>query len=107
MGVFPLADTMIRCSVAPWSRGQSIACATEWTEVWWYPHPTTPRRDAAAAHSPTDSLKPSDLIMRCFGTDRTPRATPAGGDIRPGRAGRTWYRSASAVPEFAAVIALQ
>jgi hypothetical protein len=52
MGVFPLADTMIRFSVAPWSRGHTPAGANGWTnEVWWYPHPTTsPRRDAAAVH---------------------------------------------------------
>jgi hypothetical protein len=58
MGVFPLADTMIRFSLSPWSRGNKPAGAYGWTnEVWWYPHPTTPRRDAAAAHSPT-SLNP-------------------------------------------------
>jgi len=98
MGVFPLADTLIRFSVAPWSRGHTPAGASEWTnEVWWYPHPTTtPRRDAAAAHSPT-SLNPSDPTMRCSGTGR---------EIRPGRAGRT-YRSAPAVPELAADNGLQ
>ena len=58
MGVFPLADTMIRFTGTPWSRGNTPAGANGWTnEVWWYPHPTTnPRRDAAAAHSPTDSF---------------------------------------------------
>ena len=65
MGVFPLADTMIRCSDARWSRGHAPAGANGWTnEVWWYADPTTPRR-AAAAYSPTDPLKPSDPIMRC------------------------------------------
>ena len=99
MGVFPLADTMIRCSIAPWSRGHAPAGASGWTnEVWWSPRSTTPRRDAAAAHSPTDSLNPSDLIMRCPGT---------GPEIRPGRADRTSYRSAPAVLELAPGIGLQ
>ena len=98
MGVFPLADTMIRFSFAPWSRGDTPAGVNGWTnEVWWYPHPTTPRRDAAAAHSPTQSLNPSDPTMRCSGTGR---------EIGPGRAGRS-YRMAPAVPELAAGNGLQ
>ena len=107
MGVFPLADTMIRYSAAPWTRGNIAAGANGsanhgstpngWTnEVWWYSHPTNPRPDIVASHSPT-SLTPSDPTMRCSGTGRP---------IRPGRAGRK-YRSAPAVPELAAGNRLQ
>src|SRR5688572_29612304 len=84
MGVFPLADTSIRCFDAFRSRGHAHAGANEWTddgwtangwtnEDWWYPDPTIPRRAAIAIHSPTDSFIPSDLIMRCFGTGRIAR----------------------------------
>jgi len=99
MGVFPLADIRIRFSMTPCSRASASVGANGWTNgVWWYPHPTTaPRGDAAAAHSPTDSLKPSDPTMRCSDTGR---------HIRPGHAGRT-YRSAPAVPELAAGNGLQ
>ena len=83
MGVFPLADTSIRCFDAFRSRGHGHAGVKEWTadgwtlngwpnEHWWYPHPTTPRR-AIAIHSPTDSFIPSDLIMRCVRTERIAR----------------------------------
>jgi len=98
MGVFPLADTMIRLSGTPWSRGDTPAGANGWAnEVWWYPDPTTTsRRDAAAATSPTDILNPSDLTMRCSGTGR---------EIRPGRPGT--YRSAPAGPELATGNGLQ
>jgi hypothetical protein len=88
MGVFPLADTMIRCSDAPWSRGSQAATAEGWTnEGWWYAHPTTPRRDAAAAHSPTFALTPSALITRCSDrwTDRSAVAVTefaAGNDLQ-------------------------
>ncbi len=72
MGVFPLADTMISCSDIPCSRGNTHAGANGWTnEAWWYAHPTTfSRRDAAAAHSPIDSLIPTDVTTRC--TDTAP-----------------------------------
>lgn len=72
MGVFPLADTMIRFSNAPWSRGNMAAGASGWTnEGWWYPHsPPNARRDAAAVHSPTELSLPSALNPRCFGTGR-------------------------------------
>jgi len=99
MGVFPLADTMIRCSVASWSRDHASAGASGWSnEVWWSSRSTTPRRDAAATHFPTDSLTPSDLNLRCPGT---------GPEIRHGRAERTSYRSAPAVSELAAGNRLQ
>ena len=99
MGVFPLADIMIRFTVAPCSRGHGSVGANGWAnEVWWYPHPTTnPRRDAAAVHSPTDYLTLSDPIMWCPGTGRA---------IRSGPAGRS-YRSAPAVPELATSNRLQ
>ena len=98
MGVFPLADTMIRFSVPPRARGNTSADSNGWTnEVWWYPHPTTtPRRDAAAAHSP-NSLTLSDPMMRCSGTGR---------DTGPSRAGRT-SRRAPAGSELAAGNGLQ
>ena len=79
MGVFPLADTMIRFSNVPWSRGGMHAGANGWTnEVWWYAHrTTTPRRDATAVHSPTDSLIPTDVTVWCSGTAPRPRPLPA------------------------------
>jgi hypothetical protein len=79
MGVFPLADTSIRCSDAFRSRGHARAGANGWAadgwinDDWWYPDPTTPRRAAIAIHSPTDSFIPSDLIMRCVGIERIAR----------------------------------
>ena len=99
MGVFPLADTMNPCSIAPRSRGHAPAGANGWTnEVWWSPRSMPTPRDAAAPRSPTDSLTPPDLNLRCSGT---------GPEIRPGGAQRTSYRSVPAVPELAAGNRLQ
>jgi hypothetical protein len=96
MGVFPLADTMIRCSVSPWPRGTAPAGAKEWNnEVWWYPHPTTTRGNAAAVPSPTDSLNPSDPTC----------GAPA--PAKSGRAGPVVRIGAPAVPELAVGTGLQ
>jgi hypothetical protein len=89
MGVFPLAGTMSCFSNSPLSRGgNTYAPANGRTdEVWWHPHPTTtPRRNAAAAHSPIHYIDYTHALSRCPGTDTSSSVTSAdgtSGDTRP------------------------
>jgi hypothetical protein len=102
MGVFPLADTMSFFSNPPLSRGGHWHAAINgWTdEVWWYPRPTTtPRRNAAAAHSPIHYIAIPLALTRGPATDPSARTASAGRYIRRAPAVRTSDRTAGSAAE--------